>query len=57
MFKQSVLIFISLALHVHFLKKGLAYRVVVLVDADHEDDLPEDNGGGQVLVEGRGGGG
>lgn len=39
------------------LKKGLAYRVVVLVDADHEDDLPEDNGGGQVLVEGRGGGG
>lgn len=39
------------------LKKGLAYRVVVLVDADHEDDLPEDNGSGQVLVEGRGGGG
>lgn len=57
MFKQSVLIFIFFVLYVYFLKKGLVYRVVVFVDVDYEDDLFEDNGGGQVFVEGCGGGG
>lgn len=58
-FNQRVIIYSSLALQMHFLKISLkfTYRVVVLVNANHEDDLTEDHGGGQVLVEGRGSGG
>lgn len=60
-FKQRVIIYSSLALQMHFLKLKISlkftYRVVVLVYANHEDDLTEDHGGGQVLVEGRGSGG